>query len=84
MCGIAGIIGPNTDIVLRNNSVKKMNESLIHRGPDEDGWYSDEFCTLAMRRLAIIDLNSGTQPIYNEDKSILVFLNGEIYNSWCA
>jgi asparagine synthase (glutamine-hydrolysing) len=57
-----------------------MNLALRHRGPDEIGVYSSDFCTLAMSRLRVIDLESGTQPIYNEDRSKCVFFNGEIYN----
>ncbi|MBC7486851.1 MAG: asparagine synthase (glutamine-hydrolyzing) [Cytophagaceae bacterium] len=79
MCGICGTIGifgkEERDAV-----VNKMNEAIIHRGPDESGWYSDEVCTLAMRRLSIIDLDQGTQPKYNKNKTRLIFFNGEIYN----
>ena len=81
MCGITGIISKKgrlaNDIV---PTVAKMNAALTHRGPDSDGYYDDNFCALAMRRLSIIDLDGGKQPIFNESKSILVFLNGEIYN----
>lgn len=81
MCGITGIIsgknGLSEGIV---STVRKMNDALTHRGPDEAGYYSDNLCALAMRRLSIIDLNGGQQPIYNETTDILIFLNGEIYN----
>lgn len=80
MCGINGIISNRFDRKNRELFVNDMNSSMIYRGPDESGFFSDEKCTLAMRRLAIIDLNSGAQPIWNEDKSIAVILNGEIYN----
>ena len=80
MCGINGIISNVVNKNHRDLLVNDMNNSMIHRGPDESGFFSDENCTLAMRRLSIIDLNSGTQPIWNEDKSIGVILNGEIYN----
>lgn len=81
MCGITGIINKDRNSKFhRDLIVKKMNDAIIHRGPDSEGSFSDDFCSLAMRRLSIIDLNSGNQPIFNEDKTILVFLNGEIYN----
>jgi asparagine synthase (glutamine-hydrolysing) len=57
-----------------------MMDRIIHRGPDSSGIYSDEFVTLGFRRLSMIDLDGGSQPIFNEDKSIVVLLNGEIYN----
>lgn len=64
----------------RESSVRGMNAKLFHRGPDEQGMYSDEFSSLAMRRLSIMDLAHGKQPIHNNAKSALVFFNGEIYN----
>jgi len=78
MCGITGIISSFKEF--REAQVVKMNHAITHRGPDEDGWFSDDLATLAMRRLSIIDLHSGKQPIYNADKSVLVVFNGEIYN----
>lgn len=75
MCGICGIYGTD-DLTL----VKKMNKTLTHRGPDDEGFYSDRKVTLGHRRLSIIDLESGHQPIHNENESIWVILNGEIYN----
>src|SRR5258708_37221738 len=57
-----------------------MNDSIRHRGPDEEGFYTDDACALGMRRLSIIDLSSGHQPIPNEDQSLWVVFNGEIYN----
>jgi len=60
--------------------LKKMSESLIHRGPDGEGYYSDKKVSLGHRRLSIIDLESGGQPMYNADQSIVLIYNGEIYN----
>jgi asparagine synthase (glutamine-hydrolysing) len=81
MCGITGIISKSKILDSETvSAVKLMNNALIHRGPDDDGYYDDANCALAMRRLSIIDLESGKQPIYNEKKDVLVFLNGEIYN----
>lgn len=85
MCGINGIItkeqvSPNELTVL----LTKMNNLIIHRGPDEDGTYVDlsdnGAVGMAMRRLSIIDLNSGKQPIYSDDGQIVIVFNGEIYN----
>jgi asparagine synthase (glutamine-hydrolysing) len=75
MCGIAGIYG-----VSDKPLVKRMCDKILHRGPDEDGYYVDDKVSLGMRRLSIIDLNTGSQPIFNEDGSIVVVFNGEIYN----
>ncbi|MFQ6003238.1 MAG: asparagine synthase (glutamine-hydrolyzing), partial [Candidatus Zixiibacteriota bacterium] len=75
MCGICGFYAePNQELL------KKMCNILRHRGPDDEGYYSDEQVSLGMRRLSIIDLVTGHQPISNEDKSKWVVFNGEIYN----
>jgi len=77
MCGITGVAGSlRTDPA----TLQQMNAALCHRGPDGDGTFWADQVGLAMRRLAIIDLNSGDQPIFNEDRSICVVYNGEIYN----
>jgi asparagine synthase (glutamine-hydrolysing) len=79
MCGIVGVIDQgNKD--LRERAVRDMNSAIFHRGPDDEGLYSDDLCTLAMRRLAIIDLDNGKQPIYSDCCKYLIFFNGEIYN----
>lgn len=75
MCGICGFTGPRNDVVLR-----EMAGSIFHRGPDEDGFYSDGRINLGIRRLSIIDVTTGHQPIHNEDRSIWTVFNGEIYN----
>jgi asparagine synthase (glutamine-hydrolysing) len=80
MCGINGIIS-KSKINDLNLMIQTMNDKIIHRGPDDDGKYIHADCiAFGMRRLAIIDLNTGTQPIYNNDKSIVIVFNGEIYN----
>src|SRR5436190_12386141 len=79
MCGITGFVNANGDTVERS-ILERMNQAIIHRGPDEDGFYVDQNVGLAMRRLSIIDLASGQQPIYNEDKTKAIVFNGEIYN----
>jgi len=79
MCGIAGIFKNNDsqpDPILLN----KMIHSLRHRGPDESGLYIDDRVGLAHARLSIIDLTEGTQPIHNEDKSLWIIFNGEVFN----
>src|SRR6266487_5275450 len=77
MCGITGVAGSlRTD----RATLQRMNDALRHRGPDGEGSFWSEKVGLAMRRLAIIDLNSGDQPIFNEDGSVCVVFNGEIYN----
>lgn len=75
MCGIAGFYGYKND-----GLIKKFSKELEHRGPDGDGFFINEKVTLLNRRLAIIDRKGGDQPIYNEDKSIVIVYVGEIYN----
>jgi len=76
MCGIAGIMGSN-----RVDAIKKMTDIMIHRGPDDSGYYHDDDISLGQRRLSIIDINHGRQPISNEDDTLQLVCNGEIYNS---
>jgi asparagine synthase (glutamine-hydrolysing) len=75
MCGIVGYAGIEEPQLLA-----RMCQSIVHRGPDEDGYYRSQEIGLAMRRLSIIDLKGGTQPIFNEDRSVVTVFNGEIYN----
>lgn len=77
MCGIVGFIDKEKN---KNDIIKKMADLIVHRGPDSDGYYVDDNVALGFRRLSIIDLDGGDQPIYNEDKNKLIFFNGEIYN----
>ena len=79
MCGIVGIANANSRGASRE-ILERMNEAIVHRGPDEDGFYLGGNVGLAMRRLSIIDLAGGQQPIYNSDKTALIVFNGEIYN----
>lgn len=79
MCGIAGIIAKKIDLS-HVDSVNRMLTAIVHRGPDGQGEYRDDRVAMAMRRLSIIDLQGGWQPIYNEDKSLVLIMNGEIYN----
>ena len=80
MCGIAGIVSlcdkPLPDIPI----AEAMCNLIAHRGPDDHGIYRDQYAQIGMRRLSIIDLKGGHQPIHNEDKSVWIVFNGEIYN----
>ena len=78
MCGITGIT--NYEIKDRKISVKKMTDAIRHRGPDDDGYLVDEYVAFGMRRLSIIDLAHGRQPITTNDGRFSIFFNGEIYN----
>ena len=79
MCGIVGIANADSRAVNRE-TLEKMNRAITHRGPDDDGFYVNENVGLAMRRLSIIDVAHGKQPIYNLDKTAWIVFNGEIYN----
>jgi asparagine synthase (glutamine-hydrolysing) len=78
VCGIAGLVGLNRSLATRRVSLALTR--LVHRGPDGQGYHESTDAVLGMRRLAIIDLAAGDQPIYNEDRSIAVVCNGELYN----
>ena len=77
MCGICGFTGKLEN---REDVLKKMTAVITHRGPDSEGFYTDDSVNMGFRRLSIIDLDSGHQPIYNEDKTLVLTFNGEIYN----
>lgn len=79
MCGFVGFVD-KLNIEEKQKSIKLMADRIIHRGPDAEGYFTDEDVALGHRRLSIIDLSNGIQPMYNEDKSIVVVFNGEIYN----
>ena len=77
MCGIAGIITKREE---KEELITKMSERIKHRGPDGEGFFIDDDIALAHRRLSIIDLSTGNQPMFNEDKSVVIVYNGEVYN----
>lgn len=77
MCGLCGFTG---EIVDRDAVLENMTEVITHRGPDSRGFYTDDKISMGFRRLSIIDLDNGSQPIYNEDKTLVLMFNGEIYN----
>ncbi len=80
MCGIAGVVSFQSNPTITHEKLKAMVNTIYHRGPDEAGMAIHGNAALGMRRLSIIDLSGGSQPIYNEDKSIWTVFNGEIYN----
>lgn len=80
MCGIAGIYNFKTLKPVTQSLVRAMTDTLVHRGPDDEGFYLSDGIGLGHRRLSIIDLAAGHQPISNEDGTIWVVFNGEIYN----
>ena len=77
MCGFVGFIDKKKS---KKKIIKDMADIIAHRGPDSDGYYVGDECALGFRRLSIIDLDGGTQPIYNEDNNMIITFNGEIYN----
>jgi asparagine synthase (glutamine-hydrolysing) len=80
MCAICGIVGFRHDEVVDRAAIEKMTQRLVHRGPDDDGYFVEGRVGLGFRRLSIIDLAGGKQPIFNEDESAVIVFNGEIYN----
>jgi asparagine synthase (glutamine-hydrolysing) len=80
MCGICGVVSSADPAILSHEILRKMCQPLYHRGPDDEGYYLDSNAGLGMRRLSIIDLTSGDQPICNEDGTLWLVFNGEIYN----
>src|SRR3989304_3358577 len=80
MCGIYGIAGLGWNPSLDREILTRMGRVIVHRGPDDEGHYVNGGVGLGMRRLSIIDVEGGHQPIANEDKTVWVVCNGEIYN----
>jgi asparagine synthase (glutamine-hydrolysing) len=80
MCGICGVYYCDQNRTVEPRLLERMNRSMVHRGPDDEGYYYSGPLGLGMRRLSIIDLSTGHQPISNEDESVWIVFNGEIYN----
>jgi asparagine synthase (glutamine-hydrolysing) len=80
MCGIAGMVQSRPEGTVSEAVIHRMCETLVHRGPDDEGIFVKGGVGLGMRRLSIIDLPGGHQPVFNEDKTVCVVFNGEIYN----
>src|SRR5947209_3724420 len=80
MCGIAGIV--SSDCLPEDAATRTaaMRDILTHRGPDDAGIYTDQYAALGHRRLSIVDLSTGQQPLANEDRTIWIAYNGEVYN----
>ena len=79
MCGICGLFG-SIDPRAGAETVRRMSDCMRHRGPDDEGFHTDPPAFLGFRRLSIIDLHTGHQPLANEDDSVWIAFNGEIYN----
>ena len=80
MCGICGIFFKDRDWRVQGDVLARMNRRIVHRGPDDEGFFVEENVGLAMRRLSIIDVKSGHQPLANENRDVWIVFNGEIYN----
>lgn len=80
MCGICGVVNSHPNNSVEEEILREMCRVIYHRGPDDDGYYIDNQAGLGMRRLTIIDLVTGDQPVTNEDRSVYTVYNGEIYN----
>ncbi len=80
MCGIAGYIDLRRERKIDEHILRRMTDALIHRGPDSSGYFVDGHAGLGFRRLSIIDLQTGDQPQFNEDRSLVLTCNGEVYN----
>ena len=80
MCGIVGIVHKDRQRRVDESRLDRMRDLLVHRGPDDAGSHLDGHVGLGHRRLSIIDLSSGHQPMTNEDGSLWIVFNGEIYN----
>jgi len=80
MCGIAGIVDQRADARVDEATIHTMCQAIVHRGPDDEGIFVKGCSGLGMRRLSVIDLSGGHQPVFNEDRTVWVVFNGEIYN----
>jgi asparagine synthase (glutamine-hydrolysing) len=80
MCGICGIFHSDPSQRVNHDALALMNQQIVHRGPDDDGFFIEKNVGLAMRRLSIIDVQTGHQPMCNEDETVWIVFNGEIYN----
>ena len=80
MCGIAGIVSAQSGDRIDSETIHRMCQAIVHRGPDDEGLFVKDGTGLGMRRLSIIDVAGGHQPVFNEDRTIWIVFNGEIYN----
>lgn len=82
MCGFVGLLDDNDQTYDHRAAIVAMADAIAHRGPDSEGYFEDGRAALSFRRLAIIDLAGANQPLYNENRSLVLVFNGEIYNYW--
>lgn len=82
MCGFVGLLDDNDQTYDHRAAIVAMADAIAHRGPDSEGYFEDGRAALGFRRLAIIDLAGANQPLYNENRSLVLVFNGEIYNYW--
>src|SRR5689334_23133955 len=80
MCGIAGLFNSQSGTTFERGLLERMAAAIAHRGPDAEGFHFADGVALAHRRLSIIDLSTGAQPMFSDDRSVVVVFNGEIYN----
>ena len=80
MCGFAGVLDLKGLEDIDRRMVERMADAIKHRGPDENGWFGEAGISIAHRRLSIIDVEGGHQPIFNEDSSVVVIFNGELFD----
>ena len=80
MCGIAGVVSTTRESDISEALVRHMCDQIVHRGPDDEGIYVHDGAGLGMRRLSIIDLSGGHQPVFNESRTAWIVYNGETYN----
>ncbi len=82
MCGFVGYISNVENAIQKTieNNINEMNKMIVHRGPDEEGYYKDNTIALGFRRLSIIDIEKGHQPLSYENERYWIIFNGEIYN----
>src|SRR5579883_1132269 len=80
MCAICGIVNFSNEDPVDANTIERMTAAMAHLGPDDDGFFVNGNVGLGHRRLSIIDLSGGKQPIFNEDGSAVIIFNGEVYN----
>ncbi|ETX01993.1 MAG: hypothetical protein ETSY1_05280 [Candidatus Entotheonella factor] len=82
MCGFAGILKRQGRLVKEETEarLRVMGQQIAHRGPDDEQLYCDEAIGLSFHRLSIVDVQQGQQPLFNEDRSLVLVVNGEIYN----
>ena len=80
MCGIAGLFDTRGDQTPHAELITRMTDAITHRGPDESGYHLEPGLALGHRRLSIIDIASGQQPLFNEERSVAIVFNGEVYN----